>query len=222
MKDLSKVMNTLDDLMAGKKTTEEQSKWLGELGINAEKAASKEQLLADVMTSLADYNGSDKGAIINWLFGSNANWDGYFSQTGAEIEGLKREAEELGQIMSEESVQNAAAFTDATEKLADRIEAIKRSFGEGILPIITDAVNKLMQIVDFFTGQDTRTSAEKFVDEESKYQAKIKDIEATRITADTLSKTLLNMGDTSAMDAGKLAQCKGTAQALIDMIPTLS
>lgn len=224
VKDLSKAMDGLGKILSGD-LTEKQKKYVSELeemGFVADKTATNEQNLSNMMKALADYGGTDKGAIIDWLFGNNQNWTGYFSQTSAEIEGLKQEAEELGQIMSDESVQNAAKFTDATEKLADRLEAIKRSFGEGILPIITEAINKLMMIVDFFTGQDTRTSSEKFVDEESKYQSKIKDIEATRITADTLAKTLMNMGDTSVMDATQLAIWKGTAQSLIELIPTLS
>ena len=222
--DLSKTMLGLGKIFSGD-LNDKQKKYveeLKEMGFVADEAAGNEANLSSMMKALAKYSGSDKGAIIDWLFGSNSNWDGYFSQTGAEIDALKQEAEDLGLIMSDESVQNAAEFTDATEKLADRLEAIKRSFGEGILPIITEAVNKLMLVIDFFTGQDTRTASEKFEDEESKYQAKIKDIEATAITANTLTQTLLSMGDPSKMDTKQLAIWKGTAESLITMIPTLS
>ena len=225
IKDLQGVMTKLDAIRGGN-ITEKQAQYFEELGINAEKATSglmsSEEMLTGLMDSLADYKGADKGAIIDAFFGKNDKWTGYFDQTKAEISSLKQEAESLGLIMSEESVQNAAAYTDATEKLAGRLDAIKRSFGEGILPIITEAVNKLMMIVDFFTASDTRTSTQKFTDLDSKYEAKIRDIEATQITAQTLAKTLMDMGDTSGMDSTQLAKWQGVAKALIDTIPTLS
>ena len=225
IKDLQTAMTKFDTIRGGK-ITKDQAKYFEELGINAEQASSgmmsAETLLTSVMDSLADYKGADKGAIIDAFFGKSDKWTGYFDQTKAEIDTLKQEAESLGLIMSDEAVQNAADFNNATEKLADRLESIKRSFGEGILPVITEAVNKLMMIIDFFTASDTRTSTEKFTDLDAKYEAKIKDIEATQITAQTLAKTLMNMGDTSTMDATQLAIWKGTAESLINMIPTLS
>lgn len=225
VKDLTKAMTEMDSIRAGT-ASEEKIKYLQKLGISAEDATSgmmsAETLLNSVMKGLADYEGTDKGAIIDAFFGKSANWTGYFSQTSAEIEGLKKEAESLGVIMSDEGVKNAKEFQDASERLNDRLEAIKRSFGEGILPVITEAVNKLMMIVDFFSGQDKRTSSEKFEDLQDKLDAKIADIRATGITAKTLAQTLFNMGDTSTMDARNLAIWKQTAQNLVDMIPTLS
>ena len=223
--DLTKAMSTFDQIRGGS-ATKAQVEYLGKLGINAEQATSglmsAEQMLDAVMSSLADYKGADKGAIIDAFFGKSANWTGYFDKTSKEIDDLKKEAEELGLVMSDESIKNAVAYQDATEKLGNRLEAIQRSFGEGILPLITEAVNKLMLIVDFFTGTDKRTSTEKFVDLEDKYQAQLQDIKATEITAKTLANTLMNMGDTSGMDATQLAIWKGTAESLINMIPTLS
>ena len=223
--DLTKAMSTLDQIRGGS-ATKTQIEYLGKLGINAEQATSglmsTEQMLDSVMGALADYKGADKGAIIDAFFGKSANWTGYFDKTSKEIDGLKKEAEELGLVMSDESIKNAVAFQDANEKLADRLESIKRSFGEGILPLITEAVNKLMMIVDFFTGSDTRTSTEKFTDLDNRFEAQINDIKAKGITAKTLAQTLMGMGDTSGMDATQLAIWKGTAESLITMIPTLS
>ena len=225
VKDLTKAMSEMDSIRAGT-AAKEKIAYLTKLGISAEDATSgmmsAETLLNSVMKGLADYQGTDKGAIIDAFFGKSANWTGYFSQTSAEIEGLKQEAESLGVIMSDESVKNAKEFQDATERLNDRLDSIKRSFGEGILPVITEAVNKLMMIVDFFNGQDKRTSSEKFVDLEDKFQAQLADIKATGITAKTLAQTLLGMGDTSTMDSTQLAIWKGTAESLINLIPTLS
>lgn len=221
-KDLSNAMKRMDEIMGKKKFTEEQTAWLEELGIAADETTTKEQLLQQTMTALADYKGADKGRIIDWLFGSNANWTSFFDQTSTEIEGLKQQAEDMGLIMSDESVQNAVDFSKASEELADRLEAIKRSFGEGILPVITDAVNKLIMIVDFFRGQDTRSSVDKFADVDAKYENTINELNASQRTAEFLTKELLDMGDTSVMDANQLAVWKGTAKSLIEMVPALT
>ena len=218
MSDLKTAMTNIDKVKAGK-ATKEQAEYLEKLNLNAEDATFG---IDKLMTSLADYGGNDKGAIIDAFFGKNDKWTGYFEQTSSEIDLLKQEAESLGLIMSEQAVQNAADFNDATEKLGDRLEAIKRSFGEGILPVITDAVNKLMMIVDFFTASDTRSSTEKFTDLDAKYEAKIKDIESTQLKAQTLAKYLTDMGSTSGMDSTQFAKWQGVAGELIKIIPTLS
>lgn len=223
--DLNGAMSKFDAIRSGK-ITEDQATYFEKLGINAEEASSglmsAETMLTSVMDSLADYKGSDKGAIIDAFFGKSAKWTEYFDKTSDEIKKLKQEADDLGLIMSDESVENAVKFSDATERLADRLESIKRSFGEGILPVITDAVEKLMMIMDFFSASDKRSTTEKYGDIDSKFAAKISDIESSNIAAKTLAQTLFDMGDTSGMDATHLAIWKGTAESLIKMIPTLS
>ena len=223
MSEMRQVMLQIDKIRAG---DDSKKGYLEKLGIDAEEATSglmsAEQLLDGIMSGIADYKGADKGAIIDAFFGSGTKWKGYFDQTSKEIDGLKKEAEDIGYIMSDEGIKNAKEYQDATEKLGQRLEAIQRGFGEGILPIITQAVNKLMMIVDFFTGQDKRTSSEKFADLESKYQSQLSDIRAEGIAAKTIAQQLFNMGDTSKMDARDLAIWKGTAEQLVTMIPTLS
>lgn len=219
MKDLSKSMTTLENVMGGK-YTDKQAKWLENLGIDAENATSKGQLLEDVMTSLASYNGSDKGAIINWLFGSNENWDGYFDQTNAEIDALKQEAEKLGLVMSDESINNAVEFTEASERLSNTLEGIKLSFGESILPLLTDAIKKVEMIVSFFGGKDTSLS-ERYKESDKAFAKELLTIEGTSEAAETLADKLIAMGDTSKMTAEQYEIWKGTADALIDLVPTL-
>lgn len=224
VKNLSTAMDGLDKIMAGK-LTKDQKAYVAELeeyGFTVDEAASKEENLANMMKALADYQGTYKGLIIDWLFGKNGNWTGFFEQSSDQIEALKKQASESGLIWSDETIENSIKYTETTEKLQERLEAIRRSFGEGILPVITEAVEKLMMIVDFFTNSDTRTSTQKFTDVDSKFDAKIQDIEASTLTAQTLAKTLLNMGDTAAMDSRQLAIWKGTAESLIEMIPVLS
>lgn len=221
MKDLTKTMTTIENVRGGK-YTKEQAEWLKELGIEAEKATSDGQLLDEVMTSLANYNGSDKGAIINWLFGSNANWNGYFSQTEEEINAIKKEAESLGLIMSDKSIQNAVEFNETTERLSKTLEGIKLSFGETILPLLTDAVKEVEKIVAFFVGSNDKSIAQMSKESEKAFAEELLTIEGTSVAAETLVDKLLAMGDTSKMTAEQYEIWKGTAKKLIDLVPSLS
>lgn len=225
MKDLSTVMGNINKAQSGE-LTKLQAKAFEALGISAEEAKSgmmsTEDMLNKVMDSLADYDKADKGMIIDTLFGKNQNWTGYFEQTSEEIDSLTEEANKMGLIISDESIENAVKFNEAAEKITNTIEGLKKSFGEGILPIITDAVNKLTMVMNFFIGNDNRSSTEMFEDAESRLKAREKEIETESTYAKALVDRLVGMGDTSSMDANQLAVWKGTAAALIDMIPTLS
>ena len=222
--DLQSAMSKFD-MIRGGKITEQQAQYFEELGINAEKASSgvmsAEQMLTSVMDSLADYTGADKGAIIDAFFGKSDKWTGYFDQTSKEIQGLKEEANDLGLIMSEESIQNAAEFQDKTEKIASRLESIKRSFGESILPGLKDAANTILTIIDFFAGSKEKSLSEKFGDTDKKLAGDLLTIEETSVAANSLADKLIAMGDTSKMTADQYAIWKGTAEELISLVPSL-
>ena len=224
MKDLNTAMSAFKNAIAGN-ATKKQAEALEALGIDAENAGeqfkSSGEMLDAVMHALAGYSENDKGAIIEALFGKNPNWTGFFDQTESEIAGLKKQADSVGRIMSDESIDNAVAFNEASEKLGDRLESIKRSFGEGIVPLLTDAVNKVVQIVDFFSGGD-KTLDQQFADADKSYEATLKKIEKDSMSAEYLARTLTGMGDTSGMSATQLAKWKGAAQSLIDLIPSLA
>ena len=222
--DLQTAMTKFDTIRSGK-ITEDQAKYFEKLGINAEKASSgmmsAEEMLTGVMDSLADYKGADKGAIIDAFFGKSDKWTAYFDQTSSEIKDLKKEAEDLGYIMSEDAIKNAAEFTDATEQLATRLESIKRSFGEGILPGLTDATKTILKIIDFFAGSKEKSLSDMFADDDQQLAKDLLTIEETSTAAETLADKLIAMGSTAEMTADQYAIWQGTAQALIDLVPSL-
>ena len=224
IKDLQGAMTKFDAIRGGK-ITKDQAKYFEELGISAEQASSgmmsAEEMLTGVMDSLADYKGADKGAIIDAFFGKSDKWTGYFDQSKAEISALKQEAEALGYIMSDEAVQNAAAFTDSTERLADRLDSIKRSFGESILPGLTTASNTILKVIDFFAGSKEKSLSEMFADDDKQLAKDLLTIEETSTAAQTLADKLIAMGDTSKMTADQYAIWQGTAERLISLVPSL-
>ena len=220
IKDLSTAIKRMDELKGGKELTDDQKKFVEELGISAEEAADKEQLLGDIMKSLAGYTGDDKGRIIDWLFGSNQNWESYFSQTASEIEKLKSDAKDMGLIMSDDAIDNASEFKDATEEISNRIESIKRSFGESVLPMLTDAVKMVAKIVTFFSGGE-KSLSEIFAGDDKELADQLSTIEGTGAAAESLADKLLKMGDTAQMTEQEYAIWKGTAKELISLVPSL-
>lgn len=235
---------SIDDLNRGLRTwtqaggDEEKAKKLSaafeSLGIDAghamddiERAASGhgtlDNLLSMTLGALADYEGGDKGYLVSVLFGNNANGlNALLNSTSAEIKEMKQEANDLGLIMSDEDVKNAAAYTDATSRLQQAVDALKTSLGEQLLPLLTDAANTIAKIVAFFnprTGQ--QTLSEMFGDKDGEFAEELLTIEGTAAAAETLADKLLSMGDTSKMTADQYAIWKGTAESLIALVPDL-
>ena len=220
-KDLSKAMDNLGKIFSGD-LNDKQKKYveeLKEMGFSADKAASKEENLTSMMKALADYQGDDKGQIIDWLFGSNQNWTGFFDQTSTEIDQLKQEAEDLGLIMSDESIENAVKFTETTEKISEKLESIKRSFGEGIVPLLNDALDKVVIIMSLFEGK--KSLSQMFSDSDKEFSNQLLTIEGTGAAAETLADKLLAMGNTSKMTAEQYKLWKSTAEKLIELVPSL-
>lgn len=223
IKDLNTAMSAFDSVLAGN-GTKKQAEALASLGIDAESAGeqfkSSGEMLETVMNELAGYKESDKGAIIDALFGKNEKWTGYFEQSAKEIRDLKQEADDLGLIMSDETIENAVRFNEATEKWNSQLTSVKQAFGEGILPLITRAVEGITKIMAFFGGGQQSLS-EKWAGDDKEFSKQLLTIEETSTAAQTLADKLLEMGDTSKMTADQYAIWKGTAENLIQLVPSL-
>lgn len=232
---------SIDDLNRGLRTwqqavgDEDATKKLGDafesLGMDAEKAIKQlesgenlDGLLDNVMYALADYSGSDRGAITEVLFGKNATaLNALLNATSKDIREMKQEADDLGLVMTDEEVKNAAAYMDATTRMEGAIQGLKEAMVKDLLPYLTDAANTIAKIVAFFnprTGQ--QSLSEQFADDDAAFAEEMMTIEGTAAAAESLAEKLLAMGDTSKMTAEQYEIWKGTAQTLIDLVPSLS
>lgn len=218
MKDLNTAMTNIDKVKAGK-GTKDQAAYLEKLNLNAEDAAFG---IEQLMSAIADYGGDDKGAIIDAFFGKSEKWTGYFEQTSSEIEKLKREAEDMGLIMSDEAVQNAVEFKDATEELNNRLDSIKRSFGESLLPMLKDAAQTMAKIVAFFMGGSDNSLSAMFADDDKEMSKQLLTIEGTSSAAMEMVDKLFKLGEAEKMTAEQEEEWKATADWLIKNIPELS
>ena len=224
--DLTRAMRNFDEIQGGK-ITDDQSKYFDQLGISATDAAgnmkSAQDLMEETLYALADYNGNDRGLITEAFFGRNsAGLNALLNSTSDEIKEMKQEANDLGLVMSDEDVKNAAAYMDATSRLQQAVDGLKASLGEQLLPFLTDAANTLAKIVAFFNPRTSqKTLSEMFGDEDGEFAEELLTIEGTAAAAETLADKLLSMGDTSKMTAEQYAIWKGTADELIKLVPTL-
>ena len=228
--DLNRGMRTWQQAVGDEDATAKLAANFEKLGINAEDAIRQlesgenlDNLLDQVMYSIADYQGSDRGAIAEALFGKNSTaLNALFNATSRDLKDMKQESEDLGLIMSDEEVKNAAAYADATTRLEGALNGIKEAFAADIIPLLTDAANTVATIVAFFNPRTKQQSlSEMFADKDGQFAERISDIESTSEAALTLFDQLEKMGDTSKMTADQYAIWKGTAEELIKLVPSL-
>lgn len=227
--DLNRGLRTWQQAIGDEKKTAELAGAFESLGMDADAAIKKieegdlDSVLNEAMGKLADYNKGDKGLIAETLFGKGATGlNALFNSTSEQIEDMKKEAHDLGLIMTDEEVKNAAEYMDATTRMDKAIESLKMSMVQDILPHLTDAANTIAKIVAFFnprTGQ--KSLADQFTEGDEKFAEELVTIEGTAAAAETLADKLLAMGDTSKMTAEQYEIWKGTAEKLIELVPSL-
>ena len=231
---------SIDDLNRGLRTwqqavgDEDATKKLGEafksLGMNADEAIKQlesgeklDSLLDQVMYALADYNGSDRGAIAEALFGKGSTGlNALFNATSKEIRDMKQEAEDLGLVMTDEEVKNAAAYMDATTRLQQSIEALKIAFVRDIIPYLTDASNTLANIVAMFNPRNEKPTLVKQIEEIDKSLAtNVTNLERNKKKAESLLEKLEALGDYNSLDDEGKKTWEALANELIRLFPEL-
>lgn len=229
--DLNRGLRTWQQSVGDEEAIGKMSDAFNALGIDAETAFKKiesgenlDQLLNQVMYGLADYSGGDRGAIVEALFGKNANGlNALFNQTAEDIRNAKQEAEDLGMIMSDDEVKNAANYNDAVTRLQGALNGIKEAFAGSILPLLTDAANTVAGIIAFFNPRAGKTLlSDIFKNTDKEFAKNLSTIEGTSGAALDLIDKLFAMGDAEKMTAEQQAEWKSTAEWLINNIPSLS
>lgn len=222
IKNLEQGMKNLDNIFGGN-ATEKQQKAFETLGIEIEKAASSEELMLMTLNAIADRSESDQGYLLRTLFGDKNDELFNLIKDGSKgIRELRQEANDVGRVMSDAEIENSIAYMDALERMQNQIQEIKTSFGESILPIITEAVQGLTRIIAFFGGLGKNKSlSDIFADGDKEFAEQLMTIEKTGTSAESLADKLLAMGDTSKMTAEQYEIWKGTAKELIDLVPSL-
>lgn len=226
--DLNRGLMNMRKLTQGGKVTDEVTEGFTKLGLSFKVASGEisttEELLEATLKALADYEGEDRDVIAQAIFGrGGTKLNALFDGTSQDIEDLKKQAHDLGLVMSEESVANAAAYNDAVTNMNASIESFRIAIVEQILPSLTEVFNKVASIVAFFNPRNSKNAlSEQFKDTDAELAENLVDIEATSGAAEKMIEKLFSMGEATKLTAEQQAEWKGTAEWLKENIPSLS
>lgn len=130
------------------------------LGISLEDAASMstEDLFGAVIEGLQGMEeGTERTAIASSLLGKGATELGALLNTSAEDTAeMKRQVHELGGVLSDEAVKDAAAYQDSLQNLNVSIDGLKNGLISSLLPGITSVMDGLTKLV---TGDESGLGA---------------------------------------------------------------
>lgn len=200
------------------------------LGITAKKDIGQirttEDALYETIKALAEFEGTDeqRGVFATAIFGKNANvFNALFNSGIDSINALMDEAHKLGLVMTSEEVANAAAYNDAFTNWQESLSSFKTSLVSDILPALTNVMNTAAKIVAFFNWRTGDTPLSKqFEDIDNGAVDVLADIDETQGVAMELADKLIAMGNATQLTADQQEVWIGTAERLIDLVPSLS
>ena len=92
-------------------------------------------------------NATEQDQLAMNIFGrSAADLTGVIDAGSAGMAAYKKEAEELGRIMSQDDLEAAGALDDSLQKLQSAFESLERTAGSAVLPVLTAFFNVIASI----------------------------------------------------------------------------
>lgn len=229
--DLSVGVKNLNSYLNGT-ASKDVSEVFENLGISATDASgnirSTEDALQDVVFALANMGqNATRSDLVTSIFGRGGATLNAFLNTGEKgIRDLLREANELGAVMTDEEIANSVAYGDAIANMHTAMTALQTSLVTGLMPVLTDAVNLVTQIVSFFNWRSGSTSdnsiSGQFEKIDDAAENSVYSIDATESAALALIEKMGQLGDPLQRTAEQTAIWKGLASELTTLIPELS
>lgn len=134
-----------------------------QLGISQEEVASlsQEELFAKVISGLQEMGeGTERTALASKLLGRGATELGALLNTSAEdTEAMRQKLHELGGVMSDEAVKNAAAFQDSLQDMQTAFAGVKNKVMADLLPSFTSIMDGLAGLVSGQEGAKEQLTA---------------------------------------------------------------
>lgn len=131
--------------------SKDQQEALQSLGISLEEAASMstEDLFSAVVTGLQGMEeGTERTALATQLLGKGAQELGaLFNTSAADTEAMREQIHELGGVMSNEAVKDAAAFQDSLQNMQTAMDGLTRNMMSAFLPEITSVMDGLTMVL---------------------------------------------------------------------------
>lgn len=121
-----------------------------QLGISQEEIASmsQEELFSRTISALQDMeSGTERAYLASKLLGKGGTELGALLNTSSEdTELMRQKVHELGGVMSDEAVKNAAAYQDALQDMQTSMSGLKRGLVAEFLPSFTTVMDGITQI----------------------------------------------------------------------------
>ena len=145
---------SIDSLKGSMKTlasaAETGSEAFDALGISQEQIAtlSQEDLFATTIAALQNVaDDTERTYLAGQLLGRGATELGaLFNMSADETEALRQQVHELGGVMSDEAVKDAAAYQDAMQNMQTSLDGVKNNMMSQFLPGITSVMDGLSKV----------------------------------------------------------------------------
>lgn len=145
---LKTLTNKLDDAKNG---SEKAQSMFAALGLSLEDitSMSREDAFAAVIAGFQGMTDStERAALANDLFGrSGQELTPLFNTSIEQTEALMQTANDLGMVMSDTAVKDAAAFTDAMDNLSRAADGAKNQLSANFLPGLAEVTNGLAGLI---------------------------------------------------------------------------
>lgn len=145
---LKTLTNKLDDAKNG---SDQAQAMFAALGLSMDEIGnmSREDVFAAVISGFQGMEDStERAALANDLFGrSGQELTPLFNTTIAETEAMKQAANDLGMVMSDAAVKDAAAYTDAMDNFSRALDGAKNNLSANFLPGLTEVTNGLAGLI---------------------------------------------------------------------------
>ena len=204
--------------------TGDVKKALKQIGVNPKNFESVDAMFDSVITQLAKMeSGAKRDSLVTALFGRGGNALNALLDSGVQgIEDLKKEAYDLGLVMSGEDINAGVAYGDAVANMNAAVDALKQNIVSGLFPLLTDAANMVTQIVSFFNGRTHDKGIDEwFSDIDQNMKDAFTQANEDEITANSLISTLKSMSDETGHCSENLGVWQGIAEKLIEICPNL-
>lgn len=144
---MKKISTAIDEAKNGSKSATENFKRLG-LSVDDLKGKSQEEIFGVMVKRLQGIKDTtERSAIANKFFGRSAQeMAGLLNKSGKDVEGLKKQAHDLGLVLSDDAIKKSAEFRGKLTELQSTFEGLRNKMAVKFLPSLTKVTDGLSLI----------------------------------------------------------------------------
>lgn len=160
---MTKLLKTMSSAADGSSSAAEKFTALGISYTDAEgNLRSTEDVFWDAIDVLGQIeNESERDAAAMDLFGKSARELNPLIEAGSgAFQDLADEAHNVGYVLDSETLDSFGALDDNVQRLSNTAEAVKNSFGQVLLPVLTDVTGEAVDLMGEFSGAMAATGGD--------------------------------------------------------------